>query len=339
MLIVSLVHTHQKNGFIERKHHHVVETRLVFLVASSLPLAFWAEAFTSTVYIINILRTPVLNNLCPYEKLFSIKPNYNFLKKIGCVCYPLLRPYNQHKFDFHTFLCSILGYDDKRKCYICLQPPGKIVISHNVLFNEYLFPFSMPNNPFIPNDTSTDTSVSSTTPLTVFSFSHESTRAATTISSSFTMSPLPLASSPTSIVSPPPVPDNNTHPLLTRAKVGIYKPKVFTTSLSNDFLKPSTYKQVVANPLWFHVMQTKYDALLQNNTWTLTLFPSNANLVGCKWVFKRKFNVDGSLQCYKVRLVAKGFHQREGHDFVDTFNILIKKKTTIRVVLTIALSS
>jgi len=77
---------------------------------------------------------------------------------------------------------------------------------------------------------------------------------------------------------------------------------------------------------------------MQNNTWTLTTLPPTANVVGCKWVFKKKYNVDGSLQRYKTRLVAKGFHQREGHDFTDTFSPVIKP-TTIRLVLIIALSS
>ena len=55
-------------------------------------------------------------------------------------------------------------------------------------------------------------------------------------------------------------------------------------------------------------------------------------------MFKKKYNVDGSLQRYKARLVAKGFHQREGHDFTYMFSLVIKP-TTIRLVLTIALSS
>jgi len=96
--------------------------------------------------------------------------------------------------------------------------------------------------------------------------------------------------------------------------------------------------QAMNHPQWLHAMQYEYHALVQNNTWTLTSLPDGANLVGCKWIFKLKYNSDGSLQRYKARLVAKGFQQFEGYDFTDTFSPIIKP-TTIRIVLTIALTS
>ena len=59
-------HTHQQNGSVERKHRHIVETGLALLASASLPLSYWAKAFTSAVHIINILPTLVLNDLSPY---------------------------------------------------------------------------------------------------------------------------------------------------------------------------------------------------------------------------------------------------------------------------------
>ena len=56
-------------------------------------------------------------------------------------------------------------------------------------------------------------------------------------------------------------------------------------------------------------MQDEYNALIENNTWSLTELPKGATPIGCKWIFKIKYNADGTFQRHKARLVAKGFHQ------------------------------
>ena len=57
--------------------------------------------------------------------------------------------------------------------------------------------------------------------------------------------------------------------------------------------------------------------------------------IGCKWVFAIKRNPDGSIERYKVRLVAKGFSQRPGYDYVETFAPTVRM-ATIRTVLALA---
>nr|KYP48205.1 hypothetical protein KK1_030088 [Cajanus cajan] len=131
--------------------------------------------------------------------------------------------------------------------------------------------------------------------------------------------------------------------MITRGKYGIRKPKVLNVSTSSPkpkddiFIEPKTIKMEFNIPHWKQAMDTKYEALLKNKTWSLTKLPPGCNLIGCKWVYKVKTNADGSLNRHKARLVAKGFHQRDGFDFHETFSPVVKP-TTIRVMLSITLT-
>ena len=62
-------------------------------------------------------------------------------------------------------------------------------------------------------------------------------------------------------------------------------------------------------------MEKEYDTLIKNGTWRLVDPPIRAKPIGYKWVYKNKYEAGGSLDKHKVRLVAKGYAQREGVDY------------------------
>jgi hypothetical protein len=55
--------------------------------------------------------------------------------------------------------------------------------------------------------------------------------------------------------------------------------------------------------------------------------PFRTKPIDCKWVFKNKYRLDGSLDKYKARFVEKVFAQKEGVDYEDTFSPTLKWAT------------
>jgi hypothetical protein len=51
-------------------------------------------------------------------------------------------------------------------------------------------------------------------------------------------------------------------------------------------------------------------SMLSNGTWELPEHPHGCKPMGCKWVFKKKLRHDGTIEKYKVHLVAKGYIQK-----------------------------
>jgi len=74
---------------------------------------------------------------------------------------------------------------------------------------------------------------------------------------------------------------------------------------------------------------------LSNNTWILVDLPLSSKPIGYKWVFRRKYNTDGSIQTLKARLVVKGFTQKEGVYYFDTYSP-VARITSIRVLFALA---
>ncbi|KAK9052683.1 hypothetical protein SSX86_029313 [Deinandra increscens subsp. villosa] len=114
-----------------------------------------------------------------------------------------------------------------------------------------------------------------------------------------------------------------------------FGPDFLTYMVEGD---PQTYKEAVTSsegPQWKKAIKSEIDSILQNHTWELVDLPPGCKPLGYRWLFKRKMKPDGSIDKYKARLVIKGYRQKEGLDYFDTYSP-VTRITSVRLVLAIA---
>ena len=73
-------------------------------------------------------------------------------------------------------------------------------------------------------------------------------------------------------------------------------------------------------PYWKEAINNEVESILQNHMWELVDLPPGSKPLRCKWIFKKKMKADGSIDKYKARLVIKGYKQKEGLDYFDTYS-------------------
>jgi hypothetical protein len=86
---------------------------------------------------------------------------------------------------------------------------------------------------------------------------------------------------------------------------------------------------------WRKAMEDEIEVIEKNKTWKLVERPEDKEIIGVKWIYKVKYNVDGSVQRNIARLVAKGYSQQLGIDFHETF-APVARLDTVRAQISLA---
>nr|GEX67906.1 zinc finger, CCHC-type [Tanacetum cinerariifolium] len=101
---------------------------------------------------------------------------------------------------------------------------------------------------------------------------------------------------------------------------------------------PKTFDEAMKShdvAFWKKAINDEMDFIMGNNTRVLADLPTGCKPFGCKWIFKRKLKVDGTIEKFKARLVIQGFKQNSGIDYFDTY-APVARISTIRLLIAMA---
>ena len=119
------------------------------------------------------------------------------------------------------------------------------------------------------------------------------------------------------------------------------KPKRFSsyaaymTKLLDE--EPTTFEEAVQKGQWKEAMMEEHQSIMKNEVWEIVPRPKEKSVVTSKWVYNIKHVADGSVDKYKARFVARGFSQKEGEDYDETFTH-VAKYTSIGAIMFLAAS-
>lgn len=329
VLETNPAHNPQLNGVAERLNRTLTEKARSMLLEYDVAKRMWGEAIMTATYLTNRSPTVALKETTPFEKWFGVKPNISNLKVFGCHAYAHVPDSDRGKFDPKSRPLVMVGYDQHG---YRLYNGHKIVVTRNVIFDE-------DSKSSITMSTSLDnqaakpvTPVPSVKPSPVSEISNdfgptiepESASSAEESDGDFQTPPLTVRRNPA-----------RTRRAPRRLTYDAFEALSAVSWIENE---PIHYRDVFGRDdeaEWRSAIASEISSLNENETWEVVERPENAKLLGSRWVFKKvKEEPNGGLK-YKARLVARGFQQKEGIDFRETY-APVARLPMVRVVLAMA---
>ena len=105
----------------------------------------------------------------------------------------------------------------------------------------------------------------------------------------------------------------------------------FDMGLEDDPISVSQVKQSSDSEKWIEAMKDEMKSMKDNGVWDLVELPEGVKPIGCKWIFR---DSKGNIIRHKACLVAKGFTQKEGIDYKETFSP-VSSNDSFRIIMTL----
>ncbi|CAH0517399.1 unnamed protein product [Peronospora belbahrii] len=277
----------------------------------------------------------------PHQIWTSKRPLLGNLKVLGCHAYVTIPKEKRTKFDASSIRCRFIGYSDHEKAYRFEElDSGRVLVSRDAQFMENVFDGGKHND--APEEAPIDLQddEEATDEDSQQEKEEETARDEDMDSGSKrhqrTQSLEKAAQVPRAKRSI----DYKRHQGLNEMSATAQECPSYEAAYIMDSVgeMPITVKSAMESDdasKERKACDSEFESLNKNETWELVPLPCGRKAISSKWVFKMKETVEGFVKRYKARLVARGFLQKYGVDFEETFSQVAKFKS-IRIILSLA---
>ena len=334
----SAARTQAQNGIPERGNRTIMEMARALLIMAGLPTALWPDAVKTAVYLLN--RISRKGALTPYQLLYRTAPDLSALRVFGCIAYAL-NPSPASKFAPRNVKAVMVGYEPNQgpaTYRLYSQDDHKYVTTRDVLFDENAYGWRNQKNItaneqldisqlIVSNNVverSQEPSVSESAPPAAVE------RSAPPVD----VTPEPAELAP--IISdqiPDEQPAESRYPSRTRERTQFF---IHALTASGQDDTPTTIAEALTRSdadKWRQAIDKELAALRDNQVYEVqnrNTIDKDVNIIDSKMVFKIKAD-----ETYKARLVARGFKQRHGIDYNETF-ATVARAESFKILLAIA---
>ncbi|KAK8499447.1 hypothetical protein V6N12_012501 [Hibiscus sabdariffa] len=268
--------TPQWNRVSERRNRTLLDMVRSMMSHSDLPISFWVHALETAAFTLNRVPSKSVQKT-PHEMWTGKRPSMSFMKIWGCKAY--VKHQMSTKLEPKSHKCTFVGYPKETKGYYFYNhKENKVFVARTGVFLEKDFLSSKEDRRNIELE---EVQQRQDTEPEVERFSQ-------TVEENST--------------------DLDTRPLR-RSTRERHEPERYGFLVTThgevilvDHDEPKTYQEVVLSPnseKWLEAMRSEMDSMSDNQVWTLVEPPEGIKPIGCKWVFKKKTDMDGNVQTYK----------------------------------------
>ena len=314
----SIPKTPEQNGLAERKNRSLVESIRCMISDSGVSKQFWGEALSTANYVINRSPSSALGDKTPFEALHNRKPSVKHFKVFGAKAYAHIPKDERTKLDMKSRQAIFVGYGTNVKGYRLYDlDKKKIFFSRDIIFDEN---FRSKPVQQIVNDENLQSPIPE---MNIKEDSEEESEENEEYASANSEE------------------DVRPSPDVRRSKRTSRPPERYGDFASIAGLNnpvPTSVEQAIAGPeasQWLSAMQLEMDSMRKNDVWKIVKIPPNANILKCKWVFSKKLDTVSNCILFKARLVARGYSQKYGLDYFETFSPVVRFES-IRTILSLA---